>query len=78
MLTPDGVEEDVLDIGKGGDEETWPSPGLALDTCGVEVQSGGPGLGQPDRMTLPCRQPWINESRRVPTSRLHGAGPAGG
>jgi hypothetical protein len=78
MLTPGGVEEYVLDIGKGGNKEPWPNGGRAVDTDGVQVQSDGSGLGQPDRMTLPRRQPWINESRRGPTSRRRGAGPAGG
>ena len=77
MLTSGGVKEDVLHIGMGGNKESRPIGGLAVDTYGIEVQ-GGSGLGQPDRMTLPRRQPWINESRRGPTSRRRGAGRAGG
>ena len=45
---------------------------------GAKVQRGGPGLGQPDRMTLLGRQLRINESRRVPTSRPRRDGRASG
>ncbi len=78
MLAPDGVEQDVIDIGEGRDEEPWPTGGRVVEPYGIEVKDGGSGLGQPDRMTLLRRQPWINESRQVPTARRRDAGPAGG
>jgi hypothetical protein len=78
MLAAGGVEEDVFDIGEGGNEQPWAIGRWAIEGYGAKVQRGGPGLGQPDRMTLLGRQLRINESRRVPTSRPRRDGRASG
>lgn len=78
MLAPDSVEEDVLDIREGSNDKPWPIGGRVVETYGIKVQTSGSGLGQPNRMTLLRRQPWINESRQVPNFRRRGVGRAGG
>jgi hypothetical protein len=78
MLAVGGVEEDVLDIGEGGNEQPWMVERRVIEGRSVKVQRGGPGLGQPDRVTVLGRELGINESRRVPTSRPLCGGPASG
>lgn len=78
MLAANGVEENVLNIGEGRNEEPGALSGRAVERCGVQVQTGGSGLGQPDRMSLLGRQLRINESRRGPRPRRRRGEPASG
>ena len=78
MLTVEGVEQDVLDIGEGGNEELWTIVRGTVEGCRVKAQRTGSGLGQPDWVTFCSRQLGINESRRVPTPRRGRGAPASG
>jgi hypothetical protein len=78
VLAASRVEEDVLDIGEGGNEQPCAVGRWAVEGRGVKVQKGSPGLGQPDRLALPGGQRGINESRAVPTAPPRRGGPACG
>jgi hypothetical protein len=78
MLPAHGVEQDVLDIGEGGNEEPWTIVRGTIEGCRVKAQRSSSGLGQPDRVTLCSRQLWINESRLVPGPRRLRGGRASG
>jgi hypothetical protein len=55
VLAASGVEEDVLDIGEGRNEQPWAIGRWAVEGGGVKAQGSRPGLGQPDRVILPGR-----------------------
>jgi hypothetical protein len=78
MLAPGRVEKDVLYIGERGNEEPWAIGRWSVEGSSVELQRGGSGLGQPDRVTLPSRELRINESTPIPTPRRRRDGPATG
>jgi hypothetical protein len=45
MLPAHGVEQDVLDIGEGGNEEPWTIVRATVEGCRVKPQGTGSGLG---------------------------------
>jgi hypothetical protein len=45
VLAAVSVEEDVLDIGEGGNEQPWAIDSWAVEGGSVKVQTGSPGLG---------------------------------
>jgi len=74
VLPAERIDENVLDVGEGRDEDAGRTAGLLVDAMRGQAERVGRRLGQPDGMGLRCCEPRVNESSRGPTPRRRHGG----